>query len=367
MDLGKRIKQLRQDAGLSQQVFADLTGFSLSYIQKFEEGKREMKTNHLIRFSKVLHLKPFDIIDAESTNLEYRSGKTAFSMTNIEYREKQESHMAFESEIMQSISNDFYRIIELENILNDKIKFKNPVEDINIANGSDVENAVKIIRKKWKLGNNPIYDVIHLLEGKGIKIFEVEKQNDFVAFSGWAGEVPIIVLNAVNPDISRRRFTTLHELAHLILDFDIDDRDRIERFCNHFAGAMLLFEEVLYDHFNNNRNGITLEELKSIKMAYGISIWAIIIRALTLGIINWNTYNQWREKYDQWREDESATFGEYRGVEKPTRFFNLLAKGLNMDNQQGRSLLSPTQAAELSGMTVMDIKDRFGDKNFMRI
>ncbi|MFS4416413.1 helix-turn-helix domain-containing protein [Maribacter sp. 2307ULW6-5] len=367
MELGKRIKQLRQDKGLSQQEFADYTGFSVSYIQKFEEGKREMKTNHLIRFSKVLDLKPFDIINTESTNLEYRPGdKSAFSMTNIEYREKQHFHKTFENEIIETISSDFFNIIELESIMNDKIKFKNPVEDIVITKGSDVENAVKAIRKKWKLGKNPIYDVIHLLENKGIKIFEVEKQKDFVAFSGWAGEVPIIVLNSINPDISRRRFTTLHELAHLILDFDIDDHNKIERFCNHFAGAMLLVEDVLHDHFNNQRNGITLEELKTIKAAYGISIWAIIMRALTLGIITWDTYHSWKENYDQWREDENAEFGEYRGVEKPKRFYSLLAKGLNMDNKEGKSRLSPTRAAELSNMTVKEIKERFGGKNFMR-
>ena len=367
MELGKRIKQLRESAGLSQQDFADYTGFSLSYIQKFEEGKREMKTNHLIRFSKVLKLKPFDIINTESTNLEYNtSKKSSFSMTNIEYREKQNFHLTFEKEIIETISNDFYNIIELENIMSDKIKFKNPVEDMVITEGADVENAVKIIRKKWKLGKNPIYDVIHLLENKGIKIFEVEKPNNFVAFSGWAGEVPIIVLNAINPDVSRRRFTTLHELAHLILDFEIDDHEKIERFCNHFAGAMLLYEDVLRDHFNSERNGITLEELKSIKSAFGISIWAIIMRAVTLGIINWETYHSWKENYNQWRDNDNSTFGEYKGIEKPRRFYSLLAKGLNMDNQEGKSLLSPSKAAELSNMTVKDIKARFGGKNFMR-
>ncbi|WP_026914623.1 helix-turn-helix domain-containing protein [Christiangramia portivictoriae] len=367
MELGKRIKQLRQDAGLSQQEFADYTGFSVSYIQKFEEGKREMKTNHLIRFSKVLKLKPFDIINTESTNLEYNpTDKSAFSMTNIEYREKQDSHKIFENEIIETISSDFFNIIELENIMDDKMKFKNPVEDILITNGDDIEDAVKVIRKKWKLGKNPIYDVIHLLENKGIKIFEVEKPNSFVAFSGWAGEVPIIVLNGVNPDIARRRFTTLHELAHLILNFNIDDHNKIERFCNHFAGAMLLFEDILSDHFNDNRNGITLEELKNIKSAYGISIWAIIMRALTLSIINWDTYHSWKENYDQWRENDETSFGDYHGVEKPKRFYSLLAKGLNMDNKEGKSLLSHTRAAELSNMTVKDIKARFGGKNFMR-
>ena len=36
--------------------------------------------------------------------------------------------------------------------MDDKIKFKNPVEDIVITNGDDIEDAVKVIRKKWKLG-----------------------------------------------------------------------------------------------------------------------------------------------------------------------------------------------------------------------
>ena len=365
MELGKRVKQLRQNAGLSQQNFANCTGFSLSYIQKFEEGKREMKTNHLIRFSKVLDVKPFDIINTQGNNLEYESTtNTSFAMTNIEYREKQDFHRDFEAEIIETISNDFYNFLELEHIMDDTIKFKNPVSDIAISSGDDIEEAVKAIRRKWKLGKQPIYDVIYLLENKGVKIFEVERSNNFVAFSGWAAEVPIIVLNAINPDISRRRFSALHELAHLILAFDIDDKRKIERFCDHFAGAMLLYEDVLHEHFGNNRNSITLEELNGIKAAYGISIIAIMIRARTLGIINWDTYHKWKEDYDQWREDDHYKFEKYRGFEHPRRFFSLLSKGVNMTGNGKETLLSPTMAAELSGLTVPEIRARFGNKNF---
>ena len=42
-ELGKRVKQLRQNAALPQQKFADCTGFYPSYIQKFEERKRNAK------------------------------------------------------------------------------------------------------------------------------------------------------------------------------------------------------------------------------------------------------------------------------------------------------------------------------------
>lgn len=363
MELAKKVKRLRQNVGLSQQEFADYTGFSLSYIQKFEEGKREMKTNHLIRFSKVLKVKPFDIINTEHTNLDYSgSAVPPITLSKIEYREKKplNNFELFEKSIIDSISDNFYAIIELENILKEKTKFKNPVEDMTISSGNDIEKAVTQIRKKWKLGQAPIYDVVYLLENKGVKIFEVERTSDFVGFSGWAGEIPIIVLNAINPAISRRRFTALHELAHLILRFDIDDSEQIERFCNHFAGAMLLVEDVLLEHFRNDRGNITLEELRMIKLAYGISIQAIMLRAKTLNIINWDTYHTWKQNYEDWRGDEGNDFGKYDDVEHPKRFYYLLSKGLNDKEQK----LSAAKASELSGETIKTIKSRFANKNF---
>lgn len=362
MGLSNRVKYLRTKSGYSQQEFADLTGFSYSYIQKFEEGKRPLTTNHLIRFSKVLDVNPFEIIDTTKINLD-NSESIPIQISNIEYRDKPifKDNNSIENDIIQSISKQFYHLIELENILGEKVKFNNPLKDLSITNGNDVENAVKVIRKKWKLGQSPIYDVVYLLEKKGIRVFDVKKEYDFIGFSGWAGDVPLIVLNILNPDISRRRFTALHELAHLVLPFNIEDSEKIEKFCNHFAGAMLLAEEVIYDLFQNVSNGITLQELKSIKLAFGISIQAILLRAKTLGYIDWNTYHKWKGEYDKWMEDEDHDFGQYKGNESPKRFFELIAKAINDEDQK----ISLVKAADLSGFTIQEIKSKFGNKNFI--
>ena len=361
MDNAERVKGLRKKRNLSQKEFAELTGFSHSYIQKFEEGNRPLNTSHLIRFSKVLNVNPFDIIRTDNTNFD-NSSSLSFELNKIEYRNKNDIFNAInlEKDIIDSISEYFYSIIELENILGDKVKFNNPLKDFKISEENDVEEAVKILRKKWKLGQSPIYDVVYLLERKGIKVFEVEKEYDFAGFSGWAGDVPLIVLNIVNPDIARRRFTALHELAHIVLSFDIDDQERIERLCNSFAGAMLLAEDIIKDTFRNNSN-VTLEELKTIKKVFGISIQAIMLRAKSLNYIDWGTYMEWREQYRIWVENEDLDFGTYNSYEKPTRFTELLSKGINGEDQ----ILSLAKASTLSGLTTSEIKEKFGNKNFL--
>ena len=60
------------------------------------------------------------------------------------------------------------------------------------------------------------------------------------------GNIPVVAYNAnkINkPD--RIRFTLLHELAHLLLEFgDVTERKK-ETLCHQFAGAMLLPEETI--------------------------------------------------------------------------------------------------------------------------
>lgn len=361
MELANKVKQLRIESKLSQKDFAQLTGFSFSYIQKFEEGQRKMNTNHLVRFSKVLNVNPFDIIDTKRNSYDLQDS-LSFEIRNIEYREKKSHSFNYEKDIIDSISNNFLGLIELENILNEKQKFKNPIEDINISNGEDVEIAVKILRKKWKLGSSPIHDVVYFLENKGIKVFEVQKEYDFIGFSGWAGEIPIIVLNVVNDNLSRRRFTALHELAHLVLSFDFDgNKELVEKLCNHFAGAMLLVDDVVAKYFSNLKDGgVTLRELKMIKLLYGISIQAILLRVKSLNYIDWGTYNRWKQEYYRWLDSDDS-LGEFKGNERPVRFFNLIARAVNNKTQK----ITLLKAAELTKMTTSELKDIIKDENFV--
>lgn len=353
MNIGDRIRELRIERGFSQDDLAIRANFSKSYIQKFEEGQREIKSSQLAQLSEALNIDITDIISP----LSYVSNE--FIIKNIEFREVHKLEMDgdyFEKKILGFLYKEHSAYTRLEKILNENITFQNPLKNFGvITRNEQVEDAAKILRKKWKFENTPIYDLISFLEDLGVKIFEVSEDEDFVGFSCFVKSNPIIVINTRSTDISRRRFTVLHELSHLLLAFDESERkENIERFCDQFAGAMLLPEEILKSYINTNIS-ITLEELKRIKGKYGISILAILVRMVNVKLISWDKYRQWKEQYSSWTDKES----DYSGREKAGRFNYLLAKGLR------EGLLSKDLASEISNIPIAQLSENAINKEFL--
>jgi len=353
MNIGDRIRELRIERGFSQEDLAMRANFSKSYIQKFEDGQREIKSSQLAQLSEALSIDISDIISP----LEYISNE--FVIKNIEFREVHKLEMDanyFEKKILGFLYKRYSAYTRLEKIVNENIIFQNPLKNFGIIScNEDVEDVAKILRKKWKFENTPIYDLISFLEDLGVKIFEVSEDEDFVGFSCFVKSNPIIVINAHSTDISRRRFTVLHELAHLLLVFaETEKKENIERFCDQFAGAMLLPEEILKSYINTTVS-ITLEELKRIKGKYGISVLAILVRMVNVRLISWDKYHQWKEQYNSWTDKES----DYSGREKTGRFNYLLAKGLR------EGLLSKDLASEISNIPISKLNDDAVNKEFL--
>ena len=63
---------------------------------------------------------------------------------------------------------------------------------------------------------------------------------------------------------------------------------------------------------------------KKIKSLYGISIVAIMVRAVTTNLISWGSYHEWK-KSDFSNDD----FGRYDGIEEPERFVKMLYRCLS--------------------------------------
>ncbi|WP_413998063.1 helix-turn-helix domain-containing protein [Flavobacterium sp. W1B] len=352
MNIGERIKELRLQKGFSQEDLAVRANFSKSYIQKFEEGQREIKSSQLLQLSTALEVSISEII--APTN--YDSNE--FVLRNIEFREEFKINNVdlFGKKILGDLYKKYSSYSKLEKMINHVLVFQNPLKNIDvISNKKQVEDIALFLRKKWKFENTPIYDLIGFLEDLGIKIFEVNEDESFAGFSCWVKNTPIIVINITNTDIPRRRFTVLHELAHLLLPFNKNEKPEIiERFCDQFAGAMLLPSEILKTYIGTT-NSITLEELKRIKSKFGISIFAILVRMLNLDILTWEKYNIWKEQYYSWRDKEC----EFSGRESVSRFNYLIAKGLRENS------FSKSVASELSGMPISKLNNNSFTKEFL--
>lgn len=86
-----------------------------------------------------------------------------------------------------------------------------------------------------------------------------------------------------NAPIDRQRFTLAHELGHLILD---DEHD--EKSANKFAAAFLMPERLVKAAFNSD----SLDALLGLKAIFGCSIAALNMRCNGLGLVNELTYKR---------------------------------------------------------------------------
>lgn len=351
-----KLKALREKLNLSYQDVADMVGLSKQSIFKFEKGETKPSSDTILKFSEVFNI-PYQSF--------YVSGSEVnIAISNIQFRESHKiiDKDIFTDQIKQVTQGFLQHLFTIEKLLGDEKPFVNPLEGVTVSDGKDVEKAAKMLRKKWKLGFAPIADVVELLEEKGIIVFEVKINNDqdFTGLSGNYHSIPVIVLNERFTDIGRKRFTALHELAHLLLEFSEGLPDaKIEKFCDRFAGAVLLVDEVIFQKFGKNRTNITLNELKPIKELYGISILAIIVRVSVTRLISYETYQRWYEQYNEWNDTVSEeNFGVYKSIEKPSRFYRLLVQGVI------ERKISPSKAAELAGKKVDTFKQEIESLNF---
>ena len=175
----------------------------------------------------------------------------------------------------------------IEDILSIKSEFTNPLQNIEVNHINEVEELAAILRKEWNIGNDPISNIISLMESNEIKVIEIDEPEK-VSFDGLSAFVndkfPAVVINK-NYGIERKRFTLFHELGHLLLDINdkFTDKEQ-EKICDRFAGAMLLPQKVVYEEIGGKRQKISLTELKNFQKQYGVSIPAIMYRLVALQV-----------------------------------------------------------------------------------
>jgi Zn-dependent peptidase ImmA (M78 family) len=228
--------------------------------------------------------------------------------------------------IREQAADFFERYLEIEQVLGLPRKFRDPLGDFHLGKVKEVEEAAAKVRSAWGLGSGPLPNILETLESNGIKIFEVEGPEGFDGFSGWIDGHPVITLAAwLQQDLSRKRFTALHEAAHLLIQphTNLVCGKELESFCHRFAGAMLLPREIFKKEWGGYRHRIALEELMDYKGRYGISIGGLMRRALDLELIDVALYKRFIIAYKRngWHKHEP---GEFTGTEVSTRFERLV-------------------------------------------
>ena len=338
-NFGIRLKAARKMAGFSMDRLAQETGglITKQAISKYENSKMNPDSQVLNAMAKALGVKA-----------EYFFRDAKAPLSGLEFRKKSRLAKKTEDQIKQKTLDFLERYFEIEEVLNQKAKYKNPLSGFKVKNRDDIEDAAKKLRKLWHLGDAPISNLMELLEDKGVRIYEVDVDEEFDGLSAFVGDIPVIAVRAQN-DLVRKRFTIAHELGHIMLDFSAARGDSPEKLCHSFAGALLLPENIIFAELGKKRRKVTLWELKKLKGIYGISIQAIMARAHNLGIISDYSYREFCIILNKmgWKKEEP---GNYEGKERPNRFKQLVYHAV------AEEIISFSRGAELLNMRLPEFR-----------
>lgn len=254
----------------------------------------------------------------------------------------------------------------------------------------DIENIASMLREKWKLGQEPILDIVNQMERNGIIVssFKTDK-NNIDAFSQLSEfgdkEFYCVILGNDKNSATRRQFNAAHELGHIVLhDWKCDLEDltkeefrKREDEANYFAATFLLPKEAFLKDLLYEKD---LNFYIKLKKKWRVSISAMVIRAYQLETLSTNQYQYLMRKMSQlgWRNNEPLD--DTLKIEEPILFKkaieiildnNILTKSEIMEKLSARGLGLNVEDIEdllcLEPNTLLDIKKENNIKDFICI
>jgi Zn-dependent peptidase ImmA (M78 family)/DNA-binding XRE family transcriptional regulator len=288
--IGQRLYRARKAAGLSLRDLAAKVDLTHAAIKKYEDELITPGSAVLINLSRALNVRTEYFFRPETVALE-----------QIEYRK----HISLPKKRLEAIEHEVIdqieRRIELENLFpTPPVKAFSQVTGMptEVTDLEQVEEVAETVRIAWKLGFDPIPDLIDVLETNGIRVFMVDANAD-TKFDGLAASVnqmPIVVV-ASNWPGDRQRFTLAHELGHLMLAGRLADNVDEELACNRFAGAFMIPRQSTIEALGAHRNYIEPKELVLLKEQFGLSMTGLLYRARDVGIVT-----------SAWRDEQARLF-----------------------------------------------------------
>ncbi len=324
---GKRLQQARKMEGYSLRSLSEKMDKLVSYnaLDRYEKGVMMPSGEVLQALSRVLN-RPMDFF--------FRSME--LELKKIEFRKRSSLSKRAEQAILERSRDFFERYTEIEDLLGENISFENPLDTPYTDTPQKAESQADNLRQKWKLGSVPIPNIHELLEDNGIKVHEVETEDDrFDGFSADTDLGPVVVVSKkLDNNLLRKRMTLVHELAHIILDIpDSLSHKEKEAITSRFAGAILLPKDAFGREFGKHRDAISLGELIEMKFQFGASIWAIMYRARQLGWITEAVFKRFCSAASKWRSEKKEPgddeyFDHGLSHETNSRFRQLVYRGV---------------------------------------
>lgn len=292
---------LRESLGMTQQGLADAAGLSQGYISKVESGLLPLTGENLLKVAAALKC-PVELL-VDDTPMQ------GLEVTCMHHRRSHSRINASTKRRIEALTH--LTRISVEGLL----RHIDLIPDAELrrldldAFGGDPSAAARAVRAAWHIPSGPIPHVIDVLEAVGIVVVTRSLfTNAQDAVSTWphdSARPPVMIVNVGLP-ADRQRFTTSHELAHLVLHAVPEDEQ--EKQADVFASEFLAPAEEIAPELA----GLTTRDfprLIQLKAKWGMSIAALIRRAHDLDEISDRQYRQFQIRLNQlgWKQAEPGS------------------------------------------------------------
>lgn len=340
---GRRLRQARIIKGVSMDELGKLVTPSISRqaINKYEKGETNPDSRMLIAFCKALGVKP-----------DYFFRPFSVTVDKIMFQKSCRISEKKLISIRERVREELERYLEIEQLCGSESSFT--LKKRLVGDESEANEYAKEIRLELGLGLDGISNVIEVLEGNGVKIIEIDEAESFSGLSGLTdGGIPVIVINK-KLSSENKRFTLLHEFAHILLDFDETIGVKtVEAICNAFALELLLPSSVLRERVGTKRHDISLAELKDLQMQYGVSLDMIMTALRNLDIITDRRYVTYLKKKKTFPDFNACVEKSLSLPESSRRFVRMVYRALADD------IISFSKAAALLNTSIEAVKAQF--------
>lgn len=277
-DLSKNVRRFMKIKKLSIPQLAKECGLGTATLSNILNEKSSPNSSTLIKISTALGVSFSDLL-AETPTLKTLRFRTNHKLTAREIAERDQ--LQIDSAIWLK------NYVNLEELTQNQIEYK--FEKITTENPIE---AAKEIRGMYNIQDEePIYDILSLVEDAGIKLYlhDFNFQKTFgLSVNKEDGGPAIIVNNNESISVERKIFTIAHELGHLILhrnsfDGEVSEENEIEeKQANDFAAELLMPEKAFEKQWELHSGISWVEAVLQIKQYFRVSYKTVLSRLNSL-------------------------------------------------------------------------------------
>ena len=322
---GSRLTLARHLAGLRKSDLAGRIGKSPTAVAAWESGAKNPMPATVSELALGLSVDPGffavrpDDVTATSTTPHFRSLRSTSQLAR-------DQAFAY-GQLAVDITASLERHVELPELDLPNVPVSTGHRDLDAP-----EEAARIVRERWEMGDGPAGHLVRLLENHGILVVFSPAQTASVdAYSFTSALRPVVVLNPIKRDYYRQRFDVAHELGHLVMHGDAEPGGRtVEDQAHRFASELLMPAAEIRDLLPSTMGAHAWRTLAQLKERGGVSMQALLFRARQLGRLSDISYRNAMTTISSrgWRRDEP---GLIRTIEQPS----LLPRSVELLVQEG--------------------------------